>query len=46
MAFVFDPPEAGAPAADDAIDLLTTLWANAIGLVEPSARGANGNVRR
>jgi AcrR family transcriptional regulator len=46
MAFVFDPPEAGAPAADDAIDLLTTLWANAIGLVEPSARGAHGNGRR
>ena len=35
LAFVFDPPEGGAPAADDAIDLLTTLWANAIGLVEP-----------
>jgi AcrR family transcriptional regulator len=44
LAFVFDPPEAGAPSADDAIDLLTTLWANAIGLVEPIAAG--GKARR
>ena len=35
LAFVFDPPESGAPSPDDAIDLLTTLWANAIALVEP-----------
>jgi AcrR family transcriptional regulator len=35
LAFVFDPAEQAAPDVDDVIDLLTTLWANAIGLVEP-----------
>ncbi len=36
-AAIFDPPPAGA-SAEDAADLLTTLWADAIGLAEPSAR--------
>lgn len=36
-AAIFDPPPAGA-SAEDAADLLTTLWADAIGLSEPSAR--------
>jgi AcrR family transcriptional regulator len=40
LTFVFDPPEDGPPAVDDAVDLLTTLWADAIGLVEPGARKA------
>jgi AcrR family transcriptional regulator len=35
--FIFDPPRSPV-AAEDAADLLTTLWADAIGLVEPSAR--------
>jgi AcrR family transcriptional regulator len=35
LAFVFDPPEGDPLPADDVIDLLTTLWADAIGLVEP-----------
>jgi AcrR family transcriptional regulator len=34
---IFDPPPGGA-SAEDAADLLTTLWADAIGLTEPSAR--------
>jgi AcrR family transcriptional regulator len=34
MAFVFDDDD-HRPEVDDVIDLLTTLWANAIGLVEP-----------
>jgi AcrR family transcriptional regulator len=34
---IFDPPPGGV-SADDAADLLTTLWADAIGLAEPSAR--------
>jgi AcrR family transcriptional regulator len=46
LAFLFDPPDADAPTADDAIDLLTTLWANAIGLIEPGAAGAGGKAKR
>lgn len=34
---IFDPPQTEV-SADEAADLLTTLWADAIGLVEPSAR--------
>jgi AcrR family transcriptional regulator len=34
---IFDPPQPEV-SAEDAADLLTTLWADAIGLVEPSAR--------
>lgn len=40
LTFVFDPPDDDPLAADDVIDLLTTLWADAIGLVEPGAPGA------
>jgi AcrR family transcriptional regulator len=40
LAFVFDPPDGDQLPADDVIDMLTTLWADAIGLVEPTpARG-------
>jgi AcrR family transcriptional regulator len=35
LAFAFDPREEGPPDVDDVVDLLTTLWAGAIGLVEP-----------
>lgn len=34
---IFDPPQQEV-SADEAADLLTTLWADAIGLTEPSAR--------
>ena len=36
---IFDPPQEDVPA-EAAADLLTTLWADAIGLTEPSARWA------
>lgn len=36
-ACVFDPPERTV-SVDAATDLITTLWADAVGLVEPSAR--------
>ncbi len=36
-AAIFDPPR-DPISAEDAADLLTTLWADAIGLAEPSAR--------
>lgn len=38
MAYVFDPRPGGPPPTDDTVDLLTTLWADAIGLVEPGPR--------
>jgi AcrR family transcriptional regulator len=38
---IFDPPPAEV-SAEDAADLITTLWADAIGLAEPSARWHNG----
>jgi AcrR family transcriptional regulator len=37
LTYVFDPP-AELPSVDDTVDLLTELWAGAIGLVEPAAR--------
>ncbi len=40
-AFIFDPPRSPV-TAEAAADLLTTLWADAIGLVEPSARWLGG----
>lgn len=36
--YVFDPPPDGPPAVDDTADLLTALWADAIGLVEVQGR--------
>lgn len=33
--YVFDPPVGGAPDPDDTVDLLASLWADAVGLVEP-----------
>lgn len=39
---VFDPPQQPV-TPEDAADLLTTLWADAIGLAEPSARWVQGN---
>lgn len=42
LAFVFDPPEGGPLPADDVVDLLTTLWADAIGLAEPRAPRREG----
>jgi hypothetical protein len=42
LAYVFDPPEGGQLPADDVIDLHTTLWADAIGLVEPRASKGRG----
>lgn len=38
LVFVRDPDEDGVPAADDVTDLLTTLWADAIGLRESQGR--------
>jgi AcrR family transcriptional regulator len=38
---IFDPPPEEVPA-EAAADLLATLWADAIGLTEPSARWAGG----
>lgn len=39
MSYVFDPPPAGPPSVDDTADLLTALWADAIGLREAGAGG-------
>jgi AcrR family transcriptional regulator len=36
-ACIFDPPQKPV-SAEEAADLITTLWADAIGLIEPSAR--------
>ena len=41
---IFDPPPVDV-SAEDAADLITTLWADAIGLVEPSARWSNGTTQ-
>jgi AcrR family transcriptional regulator len=38
---IFDPPKAEV-SADNAADLITTIWADAIGLAEPSARWLGG----
>ena len=38
VTYVFDPPAGGPPAVDDVVDLLTGLWADAIGLVETGGR--------
>lgn len=38
MSYVFDPPPGGPPSVDDTADLLTALWADAIGLVENNGR--------
>jgi hypothetical protein len=32
VTYVFDPPEAGPPPAAESADLLTRLWASAVGL--------------
>ena len=32
VTYVFDPPEAGAPSAEESAQLLTELWASAVGL--------------
>jgi AcrR family transcriptional regulator len=34
LTYVFDPPPDGAPSAEETTELLTSLWADAIGLVE------------
>ncbi len=41
LTYVFDPPVDGPPAVDDTVDLLTELWADAIGLVEGRGRPAS-----
>ena len=38
VTYVFDPPPGGPPPVDEVIDLLTGLWADAIGLVETGGR--------
>jgi AcrR family transcriptional regulator len=42
VAFVFDPPEGGAPSVDEVVDVLTALWADAIGLADGEDAGAGG----
>lgn len=37
VTYVFDPPHGDPPSVDDTVDLLTQLWADAIGLAEPVA---------
>lgn len=39
--YVFDPPAEGPPSVDDSVDLLTALWADAIGLVEGAGRASS-----
>ena len=34
VTFVFDPPEGGPPPVDEVVDVLTGLWADAIGLAD------------
>ncbi len=38
VTYVFDPPSGGPPSVDDTADLLTELWADALGLVESQGR--------
>lgn len=38
VTYVFDPPPGGPPPVDEVVDLLTGLWADAIGLVETGGR--------
>jgi AcrR family transcriptional regulator len=38
VTYVFDPPPGGPPSVDDTADLLTELWADALGLVESRGR--------
>jgi AcrR family transcriptional regulator len=40
MTYVFDPSPDDPPSVDDTVDLLTALWADAIGLVESGGRPA------
>lgn len=38
--YVFDPPPGGPPPVADTVDLLTALWAGAVGLAEPTDPGS------
>lgn len=38
VTYIFDPPRGGPPSVDDTADLLTELWADALGLVESRGR--------
>jgi AcrR family transcriptional regulator len=40
VTYVFDPPTGGPPAVDDTADLLTELWADALGLAESHGRAS------
>lgn len=40
VTYVFDPPSGGPPSVDDTTDLLTALWADALGLVEGRGRSS------
>lgn len=41
VTYVFDPPSGGPPSVDDTADLLTELWAAALGLVESRGRASS-----
>jgi AcrR family transcriptional regulator len=46
VTYVFDPPPGPAPSVDDTADLLTDLWADALGLVETRAELARSRRAR